>query len=50
VVGCQACINICPVEAIHFPSKDELRETLKRLRAEMQGQAPEPAGDASPPA
>lgn len=35
VVGCQACINICPVEAIRFPSKEELRETLKRLRVEQ---------------
>ncbi|HEY4681670.1 MAG TPA: universal stress protein [Candidatus Acidoferrales bacterium] len=25
-----------PEEAIHFPSKQELRETMKRLRAEMQ--------------
>ncbi len=39
VVGCQACINVCPVQAIGFPSKDELRETMKRLRAEMQAQA-----------
>lgn len=36
VVGCQACINVCPVEAISFPSKEELRETLRRLRAENQ--------------
>ena len=50
VVGCQACINVCPVEALSFPSKDELRETMKRLRAEMQAQAPERIGDASPPA
>lgn len=26
VVGCQACMNVCPVEAITFPSKEELRE------------------------
>jgi len=50
VVGCQACIHICPTEAIRFPSKDELRETMKRLRAEMQAQAPEPVGGAGPPA
>lgn len=42
VVGCQACINICPVQAITFPSKEELRETLKRLRAEMQQEHFEP--------
>lgn len=35
VVGCQACVNVCPVQAIQFPSKEELRETLKRLRAEL---------------
>lgn len=33
VVGCQACINVCPVQAISFPSKEELRETLRRLRS-----------------
>jgi len=35
VVGCQACINICPVGAIAFPSKGELRETMRRLRQEI---------------
>jgi NAD-dependent dihydropyrimidine dehydrogenase PreA subunit len=34
VVGCQACINICPVQAISFPDKEELRATLRRLREE----------------
>jgi len=38
VVGCQACVNICPVEAIHFPSKEELRNTLKRLRVELDSE------------
>ncbi len=38
VVGCQACINVCPVQAISFPSKDELRETIKRLRMDLQAQ------------
>ena len=42
VVGCQACLNICAAEAIRFPGKEELRETLKRLRAEMQQSEPEP--------
>ncbi len=32
VVGCQACLNVCPVGAIQFPSKEELRATLQRLR------------------
>lgn len=35
VVGCQACINVCPVQAISFPTKEELRETLKRLRSQL---------------
>ncbi len=36
VVGCQACINVCPVQAISFPSKEELRETMRRLRTQME--------------
>jgi len=36
VVGCDSCAKICPVEAITFPSKDELRASLKRLRVEFQ--------------
>lgn len=34
VVGCSACAQICPVEAIHFPSKEELRCTLRALAQE----------------
>jgi NAD-dependent dihydropyrimidine dehydrogenase PreA subunit len=45
VVGCQACLNVCPVEAITFPSKDELRATLKRLREELATPAPVAAGE-----
>jgi NAD-dependent dihydropyrimidine dehydrogenase PreA subunit len=41
VLGCTSCAQICPVEAISFPDKEELRQTLRRLRAEVrQGQAP----------
>lgn len=36
VVGCQACMNICPTGAITFPGKEELRQAMKRLRAEME--------------
>ncbi len=36
VVGCQACINVCPVQAISFPTKEELRETMRRLRTRME--------------
>ena len=31
VVGCDACSQICPAEAISFPSKDELRQTMRAL-------------------
>lgn len=34
VIGCDSCAQICPVGAITFPSKDELRATLRRLRKE----------------
>lgn len=43
VVGCQACINVCPVEALEFPSKDELRATLRQLRLEMDQKRQESA-------
>ncbi|HXR37818.1 MAG TPA: ferredoxin family protein [Terracidiphilus sp.] len=36
VVGCQACINVCPVQAISFPTQQELRETMRRLRTQME--------------
>lgn len=35
VVGCSACAQICTVEAISFPTMDELRATVKKLREEM---------------
>lgn len=38
VLGCDSCAQICPAEAISFPSKDELRATLKRMRAEIQAE------------
>jgi len=36
VVGCSACSNMCPSEAISFPSKEEIVEIIKRLRTESQ--------------
>lgn len=52
VVGCESCAQLCPSEAITFPSKDELRATLRRLREQMNKQkeaAPTgPAGSAQP--
>ncbi len=36
VLGCDSCAQICAAEAISFPSKDELRATLRRLREEMK--------------
>jgi NAD-dependent dihydropyrimidine dehydrogenase PreA subunit len=46
VVGCSACAQICPVEAISFPSKDELRTTLRRLIAETYREAEQAPVDA----
>ncbi len=43
VVGCQACLNVCTVGALEFPSKDELRATLRQLRMEMEQERPEPS-------
>lgn len=31
VLGCNACAQICPAEAIHFPTKEELHKTMREL-------------------
>lgn len=36
VIGCDSCAQQCPVEAITFPSKDELGKQLRQLRAQTQ--------------
>ena len=36
VVGCDSCAQLCPSEAITFPSKERLRATLRRLRSERE--------------
>jgi len=47
-VGCDACAKICPQEAIKFPDKEELRATLRKLRAEaQQSKAPQPPSEDS---
>lgn len=33
VLGCNACMKTCAAEAITFMTIDELRETMRRLRA-----------------
>jgi NAD-dependent dihydropyrimidine dehydrogenase PreA subunit len=43
VLGCNACAQICPVEAIHFPTKEELRQTIRELLAAQPYEAA-PAG------
>jgi len=50
VVGCDSCAKICSQEAIHFPSQDALRATLRRLRSEaVDAKAmADPAIDAAP--
>ena len=42
VVGCDACSQICPSEAISFPSKEELRRTLRGLAKEAHQMAGKP--------
>ena len=34
VVGCDACAQICPVEAISFPTKETLRTVMRKLISE----------------
>lgn len=36
VIGCDSCAQQCPVEAITFPSKDELRAQLRQRRVQTQ--------------
>lgn len=40
VLGCQACVNVCPADAITFPSREDLRRWLRELRARAGGPAP----------
>lgn len=35
VLGCDACAQVCPAGAITFPSQEELRATMNRLRQEL---------------
>lgn len=39
VIGCDACSQICPSEAISFPSQDELKAALRRLGTESSVKA-----------
>lgn len=39
VLGCTACMKICAADAIAFPTIDELRQTMRRLRAELSADA-----------
>jgi NAD-dependent dihydropyrimidine dehydrogenase PreA subunit len=43
VVGCDACSQICPAEAIRFPSREELRRTMRNLVQEARQTAGESA-------
>ena len=42
VVGCDACSQICPAEAIIFPSREELRRTMRALLQEVHQTAGQP--------
>ena len=37
VLGCNACMQICPVEAITFPSQQELKQMMREAAQEAQG-------------
>lgn len=40
VLGCDACMQICPVEAITFPSQQELRQMIRQAtQEEPRGQS-----------
>jgi CDP-4-dehydro-6-deoxyglucose reductase len=36
VLGCTTCADICPVQAIHFPSTDDLRAQMRNLHREIE--------------
>lgn len=36
VVGCSACAKLCPMEAISFPSREELVALMRELRRAHQ--------------
>lgn len=39
VVGCDACANLCPSQAISFPPLEEFKATLRKLMAEARREA-----------
>ncbi len=50
VLGCDTCGQLCPSQAISFPSKDDLRAAMRRLKAELAAQnaaTVAPAGEPS---
>ncbi|MGQ9559721.1 MAG: 4Fe-4S dicluster domain-containing protein [Candidatus Oleimicrobiaceae bacterium] len=36
VLGCSACANICPAGAITFPSLEDIRQLIRKLREEAE--------------
>lgn len=38
VLGCNTCMELCPAAAISFPTPQELRETIRRLRTEQKAE------------
>jgi NAD-dependent dihydropyrimidine dehydrogenase PreA subunit len=36
VLGCNACMQICPVEAITFPSQQELKQMMREAAQETR--------------
>ncbi|MBI1941605.1 MAG: ferredoxin family protein [Acidobacteria bacterium] len=42
VPGCDSCAQLCHEKAISFPSKEEFRQAMRRLRAEARNASPSP--------
>jgi NAD-dependent dihydropyrimidine dehydrogenase PreA subunit len=40
VPGCDSCAQACRTGAITFPSREDFRAILRRLRAEVRGERP----------
>jgi NAD-dependent dihydropyrimidine dehydrogenase PreA subunit len=36
VPGCTSCAQLCPAGAIRFPDREELKRTIRQLRAEAR--------------
>jgi len=40
VVGCNRCSRVCPNEALSFPTQEQLKDMLQRLREQQNAETP----------